>query len=127
MVARSSIFHFDSRTISSPIEGEPLRSLSQKLADGFLVFEPQSAKLTPTGRATANVIVDQILESPPEVTFVIGGHPDDSGAELAQQRAEKAEAYLIENGIPANRLEVVPFEMTEDGGGVSGQVELLVR
>ena len=126
-VVRASPYHFETRILTSPIEGEPLRSLSQKLTDSFIAFQPQSTQFTLDGFAKASLLVAHILQSPPEVTFVIGGHPDDSGPKLAQQRAQKVQAFLIENGIPANRLKVIPFEMTEDEGGVSGQVELLVR
>ncbi|MGJ8723846.1 MAG: OmpA family protein [Roseibacillus sp.] len=127
MKAWPSPFHFDSRVLTSPIEGEPLRSLSQKLADSTLVFESQSSNFTPEGRATAHRLLAQILQSPPEVTFVLGGHPDQFGDGLGQQRAEKVKVFLTENGVPAVRLEAVPFEMTEDRGGLGGQVELLVR
>ena len=127
MVARASPFHFESRTINSPIEGEPLRSLSQKLANSTLSFSSQSAELSPEGKTTAHRLVEQILQAPPRTTFVLGGHPDTFGKDLARQRAQKVQAFLIENGISANQLEIVPFEITEDGGTLSGQVELLVR
>ena len=97
---RASPYHFEVRTPSSPIEGEPLRSLSQKLSDSTLTFTPQSAELSRAGKATAHRLVEQILESPPQTTFVLGGHPDNFGKELARQRAQKIRAFLIENGIP---------------------------
>ena len=127
MIPRASPFHYETRTLSSSLEGEALRSLSQKLANNTLNFTPQSAELSAEGKAAAHRLVEHILQSPSQTTFILGGYPESGGKELAQQRALKVRTFLVENGIPSSRLEVVPFEVTEGGEAAAGQVELLVR
>lgn len=127
MLLRPSRYHFESRTLKSPIEGEPLRALSQKLADSNLFFEPKSSTLSSDSRSAVNQLSALIVQFDRNITFVIGGHPDSFGEGLARQRAQKVRALLVENGVAARRLEIVPFDMTEDSGRFSGQVELLVH
>ncbi|MDQ8191635.1 BON domain-containing protein [Roseibacillus persicicus] len=121
-----SVYHFNSRIPLSPLEGEPLRSLSRTLADSLISFEPVSTEPTTAARGKIQELAEILLETDQTVRFVLGAHPDAGGEALAARRAQQVKSSLEQAGVPSSRLEVVAFEMTEDGSGFSGQVELLI-
>ncbi len=140
-----STFVLDDKVLES-VEGQPLQSLElriesliqseqrlkdstgvQPYKDGVLIqidcetiFEPDTARLTPTAlRLLDKVIV--ILEEQP-VNLVVRGHTDNkpihsaryvSNWELSAARAASALAYITEHGhIPAKRLKAVGYADT---------------
>lgn len=127
MTLYPSSYHYDSRAILSPIEGESLRSLSQQLADKTIGFGAGESSLTPQSREKLEEISALIQEAKSGVKFVLGCHPDTKGEELARKRAQAAYQYLQDTGMRKSRVEVVGFEMTEEESEFLGQVELLVR
>lgn len=124
---RPSHYHYSSRSIDSNLEGEQLRSLSRTLSDSLLGFFSASAELSPEGEAKLKELARLLQTVGPEVTFVLGGHPDERGSLLAGERARAVRSRLIELGVPSLLLKLQTFEMTEDGSGWQGKVELIVR
>lgn len=122
-----SSYHFESREISSPIEGESQRSLSQQLTDKTVKFSAGTSSLTTESREKLQEIALLLQRAELGVEFVLGCHPDQAGAELARNRAKTAHQFLVESGMNSDRVEVVTFEMTEEESEFLGQVELLVR
>lgn len=124
---RPSLFHFRSRDPESPIEGEPLRSLRQRLANSPVSFLGQTAELSPQGITSLNDLAALVTQSKAGAQFVLGCHPSSSTDPLADQRARTAREHLLASGVPRERVVIVPFEMTEVESGSRGQVELLLR
>lgn len=71
-------------------------------------YDTGSANLKASSYGQLNSVV-KVLKSYPKVTLELGGHTDargDAGKNqtLSQQRAESVKKYLVQKGIPANRL-----------------------
>lgn len=127
LTLRPSRYHFESRELSSPIEGESRRSLSQQLANSTVEFAEGESSLTPAAHEMLTQVASVLTLTDPGVEFVIGCHPDQGGDELAEQRAIEAHQFLEKAGIRSSQLKRVTFEMTEEESGFLGQVELIVR
>ncbi len=71
-------------------------------------FEAARARLTEAGKTSLGRAVAQ-LHSHPTMHVVVTGHPDgqsDKAIALAKKRAEVVRWYLVEQGIPADQLEL---------------------
>jgi outer membrane protein OmpA-like peptidoglycan-associated protein len=69
-------------------------------------FEPTRARLTETAKAALGNALAQ-LRAHPTMHVVVIGHPDASNGEpLARKRAEVVRWYLVEQGVPADQLEL---------------------
>ncbi|MBN2428840.1 MAG: OmpA family protein [Deltaproteobacteria bacterium] len=84
--------------------------------------------------------VQMILEEDPAAKFVVAGHTDSVGSELynqglSERRAGAVSNWLIGNGVPANRLQVVGYGETmpkfdnnaEEGRTLNRRVEIMTK
>ena len=118
-----SRYHYPSRIIQSPVEGEPLRSIQRQLREDVFQFEGQELSRE---RQSALADLAATMVAHKKVRFVLGGYPAEDFTNLGKARALEIKRRLVSQGVSAERLQVVPFEMTEDRRGLAGQVELLV-
>jgi OOP family OmpA-OmpF porin len=78
-----------------------------------IFFEFNSATLRPDGRELLDKVGAALASSELETfRFSVEGHTDSVGSEsyntaLSNQRAEAVRAYLLTQGVPADRLDVV--------------------
>jgi peptidoglycan-associated lipoprotein len=84
----------------------------QAVGDRVLFFVDQSS-LTPEGQATLNGQAAWLLRNA-DYTAVIEGHADEQGTReynlaLGARRADAARSYLVGQGVPSNRLQVVSY------------------
>ncbi len=72
-----------------------------------ILFEPNKATLTKEGTAKLNELAE-LLKGNESLSLDINGHTDAregvANKSLAAQRASKASAYLVEQGVPAAQL-----------------------
>jgi len=79
----------------------------------YVTFETGSAQLTELSRyELANVV--EAMQANPALKIEVGGHTDNTGEAtanqvLSQQRADAVMAYLIDKGIPSDRLRAVGY------------------
>ncbi len=78
-----------------------------------IVFESGSAALSPESAGTLDEVATAIISQPGLQVFV-AGHTDTSGASeaneaLARDRAGSVYQYLVQRGVPANRIFVVAY------------------
>ncbi|MFD2248151.1 OmpA family protein [Pontibacter ruber] len=86
----------------------------QVMADGRIVtygikFDVNQATIRPESVGTLASIA-QLMQEQPTLNFTVEGHTDSDGDDnsnmkLSQQRAEAVKAYLVEQGIKADRLD----------------------
>ena len=101
-------------------------------------FEANSSRIDFNGKTLLEGLVNT-LKGQPGLRLEVSGHTDDQGAQdynlwLSKRRAEAVRAYLIEQGIAADRLtaegygEFKPLadNSTEDGRDTNRRVELKV-
>jgi OmpA-OmpF porin, OOP family len=74
-----------------------------------VVFATASSELTPEAQATLDKVVAAMNSYPLPVVSIVG-HTDDRGASganqtLSEARAAAVEAYLVSQGIAADRLD----------------------
>jgi outer membrane protein OmpA-like peptidoglycan-associated protein len=67
-------------------------------------FEANRARVTEAGRATLRKVL-ATLDSYPDLKIVVTGHPDKSGNELAQKRADAVKWYLVDQGAVPTQIE----------------------
>jgi outer membrane protein OmpA-like peptidoglycan-associated protein len=84
--------------------------------DETIYFDLNKAKIKQRSRKLLQAIVDA-LEAIPDVRVRVEGHTDDTGdaawnQQLSEDRAAAVRDYLIEQGIPADRLEVAGYGNT---------------
>lgn len=75
---------------------------------GSVLFRSGASALMPESRERLAEVADA-LRSAPEGTVIIEGHadsvgPEDANQQLSQRRAEEVRVYLIERGMPADRI-----------------------
>ncbi|MBX3132743.1 MAG: peptidoglycan-associated lipoprotein Pal [Gemmatimonadaceae bacterium] len=78
-----------------------------------IYFDYDRAELKPEARATLDAKLP-LLRANSQVRIRIAGHTDERGSDayniaLGQRRAAAAKAYLVANGIAADRIDVVSF------------------
>ncbi|MEM7353438.1 MAG: OmpA family protein [Acidobacteriota bacterium] len=79
-------------------------------------FQPDSAALTPTGRAVLDQVHD-LLTRQPTARLAISAHTDNQGdavynMDLSRQRAEAARDYLVGKGLARARFETAGYGAT---------------
>jgi len=82
-----------------------------------LLFAVDKATLSPQSKAALDELCAEMKKWPQD-TVILEGHTSDLGAEdynmaLGLRRAEAAKAYLIEQGIAAQRIEVSSLGETD--------------
>jgi OOP family OmpA-OmpF porin len=80
-----------------------------KIVTHGILFDTGSDKINPESLPTLKKIL-AILEESPNLKFSIEGHTDNQGTKdlnqpLSQRRAKAVESWLIDKGIPSNRLQ----------------------
>lgn len=118
---------------------EPVASAPVIALNG-VVFESDSDRLGAQSRPIldqAAVAVMAALRSRPEQRFEVGGHTDSSGRDarnvaLSQGRANTVKRYLVDKGVPADRLvavghgsaQAIASNDTVEGRAANRRVEL---
>ncbi len=105
---------------------------------GELLFDTGKSDLHETAKKVLNTLV-RMLENNPEVRIEVQGHTDDIGGEdtnlaLSEARARAVVVYLLESGIPGERLssrgfgEELPISpnTTPDGRAQNRRVEIVM-
>lgn len=124
---RPSRYHLQGRPLQSLLEGEPLRSLQRQVTEQAVSFEEGQDALTPEGLARLQEMAQAMAQAPPQARFLLGAHPESEGDPLASGRAQRAQTILLQGGVKAAQLEVVPFEYVSQSPNQGGQVEILIR
>lgn len=112
--------------------------IAQKTAIRGVTFEANSARLTAEGKLTLDGVA-ATLNQQADLKVEIAGHTDSVGSDayntlLSQQRAEAVRSYLIEKGIPGDRMtatgygesEPVASNETEEGRNANRRVEFRI-
>lgn len=91
-------------------------TVNEALGLDNIEFEVASATITPAGQETLQLAVD--FFSGNTASASIEGHtdtdgPDDANLELSQARAESVLAFLVENGLDAERFTAIGFGETQ--------------
>jgi outer membrane protein OmpA-like peptidoglycan-associated protein len=78
--------------------------------DSNVLFDFDKADLRPDGRTLLGEVARWLQDHPDAGRVEIGGHCDERGTpaynlELSRDRAEAVVAFLVRNGVPAERLE----------------------
>lgn len=92
-------------------------TLNEVLELDNIEFEVASATITAAGQETLQTAV-AFFEGNPTIGAVIEGHTDTDGGDdinldLSQDRADSVVAFLVENGLDAERFEAVGFGETQ--------------
>ncbi|MCC7004262.1 MAG: OmpA family protein [Gemmatimonadaceae bacterium] len=78
-----------------------------------IYFDLDKSELTSEARAALDAKLP-LLRANPNVRIRVAGHADDRGSDeynvaLSQRRAAAAKRYLVDQGIPADRIDVAGF------------------
>ena len=112
ITADNGVIHVIDSVLIPPSLQQPTGTLNDILDLDPINFEVNSAAITADSTAILDQAVEFLTEN--QVDVSIGGHTDSDGSEennleLSQARAESVMAYLIENGIDADRLTATGF------------------
>jgi len=85
----------------------------QQAVGDRVLFAVDQSTLSPEGRATLDGQAVWLLQNA-DYTAVIEGHADERGTReynvaLGARRADAARAYLVSQGVPSSRLQVVSY------------------
>ncbi len=124
---------------STGIDREDGESLNELLDLDPIGFEYYSESISPTGRAALDEVVAH-LEANQDLEVEIRGHTDSIGPAdlnrlLGLRRARAVRAYLVNNGIEADRLiavgvgeaEPIASDNTVAGQAANRRIELIAR
>jgi outer membrane protein OmpA-like peptidoglycan-associated protein len=105
---------------------------------GAVLFRVDESELLPVARERLQKVADAIRDG--EGKVIVEGHADSTGTDehndrLSQERAESVKAFLVEHGIPAERVnavgrgerEPVATNETPEGRADNRRVELEIR
>ena len=89
------------------------RQLRDLLQATPVVFNPAESALTAESQSVLDQAASIILASP-GLRVLVAGHADSTGSSdtneaLSNARAQAALTYLVERGVPANRLSIVAY------------------
>lgn len=93
-----------------------LAALQKAIEDGLVqpvFFAYDSADLSPQARSTLEQD-SRVFRQYPDATIIVEGHCDERGTEeynlaLGDRRAQAAKDYLVQLGIPAERLQTISY------------------
>ncbi|WP_044280445.1 OmpA family protein [Myxococcus stipitatus] len=126
--------------IPGPGETSPIANVARDrfVLEGKVYFRTASAEL-PAELADLDRAVEMMLTNPSVALMTVDGHTDDSRAEtlnprLGRDRAEAVWRYLVEHGVPPNKLRLRSFgpqhpaqtNSTPEGRERNRRVELLL-
>ena len=79
---------------------------------GGVLFPSGGSTLSPSARVALGQVADALVAQPTETKIMIEGHTDDRGSDtsnqqLSQARADAVRAFLIERGMPSDRVEAI--------------------
>ena len=106
------------RTVSEDLTIElTMNSVAKPIVLPNIFYDFNNWELRPESVASLNNMID-ILNDNPTIVVELGAHTDARGSkeynlELSQKRAQAVVNYLIENGIPAERLRAKGYAQTE--------------
>ena len=94
----------------------------------------------PSARSRLGQVAEALLKDEADATYVVEGHTDSSGTaavnnELSRKRAEAVRDYLVERGVPADRItaeghgadQPVAENSTAEGRANNRRVEIVVK
>jgi outer membrane protein OmpA-like peptidoglycan-associated protein len=107
---------------------------------GSVLFASNKYTLLPAARERLNQVADALMRGDPNSQFVVEGHTDSRGSvavnqALSKNRANAVRDYLIERGVPADRITAeghgsdnpVADNKTADGRANNRRVEIVVK
>lgn len=79
---------------------------------GGVLFPSGGSTLSPSARNALSQVAEALVAQPIESRIRIEGHTDDRGSDasnqqLSQARADAVRSYLIERGLPSDRVEAI--------------------
>lgn len=79
---------------------------------GGVLFPSGGSTLSASAKVALGQVADALVAQPTETKILIEGHTDDRGSDtsnqqLSQARADSVRAFLIERGLPSDRVEAV--------------------
>jgi outer membrane protein OmpA-like peptidoglycan-associated protein len=95
---------------------QPLR-VGEKIILRNVFFETDSVNLQETSRIELDIVLD-FLNSNPSLIVEISGHTDNTGSasynqDLSERRAASVVLYLLDHGIPENRISSRGYGMSQ--------------
>jgi len=118
----------------------PPVGVTERQADGTVLFDPDSADLSPDADARLDDMVRFIRARGPGHTIVVQGYTDASGSEdgnfaLSQRRARVVADYFAVRGISRDRIVIRGFgshhpvsrDDTDRGRALNRRVEILIQ
>lgn len=106
---------------------------------GSVLFRTDDASILPTAERTLSRVADALKDQDADKKIIVEGHTDSRGTaghnrELAEQRAESVRSFLIQEGVPPERISargvgesqpVAPNESPE-GRALNRRVEIII-
>jgi outer membrane protein OmpA-like peptidoglycan-associated protein len=106
---------------------------------GGVLFPSGGSTLSASARVALGQVADALAQQPTETKIRIEGHTDDRGSDtsnqaLSQARADSVRAFLIERGLPPERVEAegkgesapIAGNDTSEGRATNRRVEVVV-
>ncbi|WNG44792.1 OmpA family protein [Archangium minus] len=127
--------------LGCPQQEMPLVAIAPRQLDlrGKVYFEASQARIQKRSFELLNWVAKIMREHPELIRVVVGAHTDDRGfaeqnRRLTQQRAESVVRYLMDKGVPAERLEArgygserpIDINTTSTGRENNRRVEFLI-
>ena len=128
---RPSACHFPGYQPLSLTDEAVLEQLRRQLNSNVVTFRPGSEQLLSADRDKVILAARAIITVGEKVRYVVGGHPARDGnatanSQLARLRAGVVAKILVDHGVAAGQIEIVPFSVTPEGDR-DNQVEIVVK
>ena len=128
---RPSALHFPGYQPLSLTDEAVLEQLRRQLNANVVTFRPGSEQLLSVDRDKVILAARSIITAGEKVRYVVGGHPARDGnatanSQLARLRAGVVAKILVDHGVAAGQIEIVPFSVAPEGAR-DNQVEIVVK